>query len=699
MDADLRADRAATFASLGLIALNVALTGRWADVPGGMRGWRWPLVAAAIVFAALPAMRRRNRTSGRPGVAPARVWPGRLSAILLWTGVIVLAGEFLLEWLPPSAWGQIPFADDWPPRFASTVDGLALLRRGAFGGWQWNLLGGYATATDITQSLTLLGALPMAILGDRVGFHVLHLILFAAIPALVFVDLRGARERAAAAGLVAWSSCAFAWGMIRNGDTNSLAGVVCVLAVLAASHAARRGARFGFAALVLALTLTAFSHLAFLAYAIGLLAVEAVYYADRRQLGRSAAAVALALLASLPVTFELLRYPAEFRFNNVLFEPGGAVDWIGVLRRIGYNVQILCSPWRWFSDTTKLFLPIVVLAAWRRAGRAGFYAWGALFALGLTLLNVPEAGYVFVRPAHLLVVLTPVVVAAFLVTRADGPVQAGALAALVILSVPIAGGFAVPHEPSVEAFAPALVERIRAADGEMVLLENNPHREVSAVPGEHSEKSLYGTHYEALVPAATGKRLYAGYWDGWQFTPFRGEMLAGGAWQGHLLANGDRPAFLRELQKWGVRSLFVWSRQATAVLATWPELTLRWSEGPWREFELTGAPVDTRSVVTGSGRGELVDRGPLGATVRLTDVRVGDPIVVRTHFHPAWQARDPSGALALVDIGGQLGFSAPADGSYDVRLTYPSHRVLLLVSAAVLGFVLAAGARRRGRRG
>ena len=56
-------------------------------------------------------------------------------------------------WFPPSTWTQIPFLDNWPARFQSTVDGIALLKRVAVAGWHWAFLGGYHASSDLTVTL------------------------------------------------------------------------------------------------------------------------------------------------------------------------------------------------------------------------------------------------------------------------------------------------------------------------------------------------------------------------------------------------------------------------------------------------------------------------------------------------------------------------------------------------------------------
>jgi hypothetical protein len=676
----VRPERAALLATIVLVGVNLATTGRWADVPGSLRGWRWPYLSAALIAAGLLALRP---VQWRRPPAP---WLARTIAAV---GGSVLAACLLVAWFPPSSWSLIPFLDDWPPRFSSTVDGVRLLLHGSLAGWQWNLLGGYSTATDITQSLTVVGIVPMVLFGDHVGFHLLHIALFCAVPLLAFVDLRrdGAMRTAPiAAGFVALAMAGQGWTLIRSGDTNSLSGLVAVMLVLGASRRARLGSRFGFAGLVAALTVAAFAHVGFFAYAVWLLLLEAAYYRRLRLLPRALAAAALAFVASLPLTYELVRYPHLFLSNNVIYEPSALVDWPRLVRRLWYNTEILFLPWRWFNDPaglTSLFLPLLLFVAWKREGRVGFYAWSGLFAFCLLRLNVPEAGYVFMRPEHLLAVFTPIAVAGFVASEANDRWAAASLALVVALCFQVAW-IELPHRRSVEDFVPDLVARLRTLDGNLVVVENNPHRDVAAGSGARSERSLYGIHYEALLPDETGKRLYAGYWDGWQWTRARGEMLAAGAWKGRMIAAEDQAAFVAEMRRWGARHALVWSATSRTVFAGWDHFRLRWQHGPWQQFELADAQPDARSVVTDHGSGELVSTRPLDGLVRLAGVRRGDRVVVRTRFHPAWSVDWQGTTLDAVDAGGQLGFVAPADGSYEVRLVYPARRWLLLVSLATL---------------
>jgi len=76
------------------------------------------------------------------------------------------------------------------------------------------------------------------------------------------------------------------------------------------------------------------------------------------------------------------------------------------------------------------------------------------------------------------------------------------------------------------------------------------------------------------------------------------------------------------------------------------------------------------------------------------------PVVVRTHYYPAWCAFEGERRVELYATDGQLSFRAPRGGTYTVRLEYPRYRPLTIVALAaflaglwVVSFVLVSPAR------
>jgi len=137
--------RAALLAALAIWWLNFALTSRWAAVPGSIHGAKqWAFLAA---LGSATALALTARKAGAVDFRrEARLTAGVCGATLL--------GCFAI-WFPPSTWTQIPFLDNWPARFQSTVDGIALLKRVAVAGWHWAFLGGYHASSDLPVTLTV----------------------------------------------------------------------------------------------------------------------------------------------------------------------------------------------------------------------------------------------------------------------------------------------------------------------------------------------------------------------------------------------------------------------------------------------------------------------------------------------------------------------------------------------------------------
>ena len=691
--------------SLGILWVNFLTTTRWADVEGSINGPKRPWFACLLIVASVALFRHLIRRDGRTPPTTSATISMRAAAGLAAAGAALLTVAFV-SWFPWSTWHRIPFLDDWPIRYQAAVDMLRFLDTGTFTGWEWHFLGGYHSSSDATQGLGTLTYLPMKLFGLTLGFHLAHVALFALVPLLVWRDLsldpaRDPRIILVAVGTVCLAAAGYSYHLIRSGDTNSLGGVVMVIATLAGAHAARRGRRWGVWLLVPGLTLTAYAHPGFFAYACLFLVLDAVVAWDRRSFVRAIIAIVTGVVASLPLTYESWRYPAFFHFNNVVYEPATTIDWIWLARSLYYNVELLFLPRRWFNDfigLTLVLLPVAAVVAWCDRSRVRFYAAALLFTVALMRLHNPYSGYVFLRPSHMLAVFIAPVVAALVVRYVSGRVLRWSLIGVVALYLQV-WWQPVPHVDSVRDFNATLVDRIAGASGALVLLENNPHRNMNAEPGGETERSKFGTHFEVMVAEETGRRLYSGgYSDGWQWNPWKGQVVAGGTFMGRGLPSTPHDAFVAEMRRWGVSTLFVWSDTTNTYLRDDARFSSVWSDGTWTEYAL--ADVDTREVLTTAGDGRLDAPEAHGARVVLTGVTRGTPVIVRTNYHPAWSAQVDGQQVPLSARDGQLAFDAPCDGACVVTLVYPARRGLLPMAGLVLIAVttgLAIGDRRRQR--
>jgi hypothetical protein len=672
---------AAIAIGLALAWLNFLTTARWADQPGALHGWRkpWYLIALLVASALTFATRRYVGT-------PVRIGRGMVLTFSL-AGAAVLVAS-LLSRLPPSTWLEIPFKDDWTPLFQHAVNGVQLMRRGVVVGWNWEFLGGYPTSTDIAQSFAAVAFVPMTLFGDRAGYHLLHVVLFVAVPAYVWWDLRyeDHETRLVGAGLSCFFAAGFFGAIGSSGDTNSLVGVCCAGLALIGSHAARMGRRWGGPVLLLGLTLALYSHTAFFVYGVIYLALEAAYFRDRWAALRLLVAATLAGLVALPVHWESLRYPAYVSFNNTVYDPGAPFNWPVFTRTIFYNLEILALPHRWFNDYRSLaniwLAALVVTAVGAERTRVGFFAWAAVLTQALLRLNTPEAGAVFDRIQHMLPMVAAPALAGFVLRYAG--TRRLAVALLILLALYVQTVWApIRHVPDLRAFDPPLIDRIAESEG-MVLVEVSPHRDMDSDPHRRSPTTPFDVHFEGLLPDVAGQRFYSQMIDGWVWNIFRGQVVGAGTYAGRPIAETPGDAFVAEMQRWGIKHLFVWTDASRDYLARSGRFVQRWRGGLWSHFELSDA--DLRTVVTASGSASLRNLDFLGADIDLVDATAGEPIVVRMNYYPAWRARLADREVALYSSDGQLAFRAPESGSYVVSLDYPRYRALSLVALVVFAF-------------
>ena len=153
-----RAALAGAWLSVTLLWSQFLLTARYAGVEGALHGAKRPLYVA-LLLAATAALLLPQRGTGRAETDRHLATAALVSGAMLMVVLCVI-------WFPISSWTAIPYLDNWTTRYLSTADGVELLKHGAAAGWNWDFLGGYHSASDITQSLALLGMTPMLLWGS-----------------------------------------------------------------------------------------------------------------------------------------------------------------------------------------------------------------------------------------------------------------------------------------------------------------------------------------------------------------------------------------------------------------------------------------------------------------------------------------------------------------------------------------------------
>ena len=195
----------------------------------------------------------------------------------------------------------------------------------------------------------------------------------------------------------------------------------------------------------------------------------------------------------------------------------------------------------------------MVVALQTGRSRTGFFAWPCVLTQALLRLNTSEMGALLDRIQHMLPMLTAPALASF-VLRFAGTKRL-AIALMVVLGLYVQTSLApVRHVPQLRAFDPALIDRISTSDGNMVLVEISPHRDMDSNPTRRSPTTPFDVHFEALLPGLAGQRFYSQMIDGWVWNVFRGQVVGAGTYAGRPMAETPSDEFIAEMRRWGVEA-------------------------------------------------------------------------------------------------------------------------------------------------
>jgi hypothetical protein len=356
---------------------------------------------------------------------------------------------------------------------------------------------------------------------------------------------------------------------------------------------------------------------------------------------RLALASAFAIAVSLPVHWESLRYPAYVSFNNTVYDPARPLTGRSSARTIYYNVEILVFPHRWFNDyrsAANVWLPALNRAGVPRRPDASRFLRGGhgADAAPAALQYIRSGRDVRSHPARAAdsFALRRSPGSCFASPARDGwrwPCRRRSPCTWPRRFVPV-GTF-----PICALFDPPLIDRIAAADGNLVLVEISPHRDMDSDPNRRSPRTPFAAHWEGLLPDVAGQRFYSQMWDGWVWNIFKRHIVGAGTFAGHAIERTPPEAFAAEMRDWASGTCSCGPTPCADYLAGSGLFAERWRGGRWSQFEVNG--VDTRSVVTATGTGRLRNLDFLGGEVELTGITAGAPVRVRANYYPAWRAR------------------------------------------------------------
>ncbi|MBI4435817.1 MAG: hypothetical protein HY590_00160 [Candidatus Omnitrophica bacterium] len=605
---------------------------------------------------------------------------------------LLLLAAFFLRKFPLQSFSSIIFQDDFTSLYAASLRTLRLLKEGALFGWDNHLLGGYYTVSDLNFNLGLFVWPFFLCFGAPVGYHLFIFILYLLFPLLLYALSRHLGGAGGNAAIAFWLASFFAISFFRNmllwGNIDNLLGLDLFLLTLLALQKSGRNPRGTFWLSVL-LVLLAYAHLAYFFYALFLVGFSLLALRHRKHLFYFFLVSLVVSAAVLPYAIHFLRNPHAFNLDAKRYEASPLTFKQASVQSL-QKVSWLSRGTAWFTAgyegvhggnygaSAVLLSPFLLFLFWNQ--KKSRLLIGLIFLVLCTLPLKTGIGLALKRTYFLLPVLLSLVLAQGLqfFSERKGTAALIMVPALLLGTVGLPSPDAMPHQPTLEAFLPALTQKLKTLEGHTILLETQAlwietedGRRGEAFPGPH-------VHMEMLLALETGKRYLSHGKDGYPFSLYRKNCLMSGIWGGKFLNQYSAEEVNVFLRKWGVRSIVVWSKTASAFFSAYPAFYEKsWEEPPWKVFRFKEA--DPRGVVLPVGKGEMVEERYTEMTIRLKGARKDDEAVLRVNYFPAFRAYCDGMPLSLYSRDGQIAFKVPREGDMSVTFRYPRYLFLSLI--------------------
>ncbi len=633
----------------------------------------------------------------------ARIWAVVFNRWLAYVGYIAAGTFFFQLRFPFSTFNRFLFSHDFP-MFQYTVHlDSNVLKQGWLYGWESAFSGGYPTFLNL-RSL-LIPYAPFAFLPPALGFHVMILTTYLAVPFLchwLAKEISADRDVAVLSG---WAGVAlmttYHWHILFWGMMPTFTSIPFLILAVGFFVRAMKGSKWGVFLSALFWAPVAYIHLGHFAHAGIVLFILAFLYTWRERSAGAAKTLGkvtvITLLFASPYLIEFLRFHSHVLLTNYFSYP--PEDLLGVVRKLLTNVSLFVPTlmWHWsrafqaaalpdtgyFAFFTIFSLAVAYLVF---SGNGAYRRTGLLYA-GVILVSalsfVPKFQLSFQRMLY----MVPPIMALALGCWCAEAKKRGLLTpfyVLILLLIFYTRPFfghdkAIPTLEKRGDFDPSVVEEVKHLDGNYILFENTaslcPY--VDRLHEFQGVEEKWDVHAPGFLRLATRKRFFAhpGY-NPHPYYDLRDTYIATGTYMGHDLADYEPDMFKRLFVKWGIEYLVLWSRPAKAYFGQDPDYEKVLDGARYTIYRFRRA--DPRAVVTEGGGGYVRYPGNFTAEVTLKGVPDGSRVIIRTNYFPQWRATCDGREVTLFNQNGQTAFDAP-QSNCAVQMHFPKHTGYFLI--------------------
>jgi len=613
-------------------------------------------------------------------------------------GILIFLVPVFIHRYGPS-FNKLPFFDDYLETYCMSIKGIEMLFEGGLFGWDSNHLGGYPIVYTGPTMLTFL-LLPFYLLAKSYAFQLMLLCLWLAFPVCIGVfthTLFNNWKITVAALILATGALLFYLRLcLRWGDIHAFAGVVVFVVCFIFYERLRHGRAWAYLGCVFFTTLLYYTYYP---YAIFFMGFIFIHWLTKPTKGGLLAILLIGValfLTTLPYNWYYIAYHkyAMHSFTdyhaNIAYRP---LNEIGpfVLSKLK---ECCYLEWKWQRDFFVFIAPFYVSGLFIKRLRP--YSVILFFMVLICFLSDVwiETDWISrILPQRILFLMPVFAVPhfAYILANISPPHIRTALGFLIILTFLF---FKNPYRFKVDLsistmrdYNGPLFENIRKLDGHLILFENITSDNL-LFDKEDSRFRRVGhnhTHMASLMAMDTGKKFFSSTHEGWHETVFRGNCINTGVFRGQYISDVEIDEIEAVLQKWGIVYLVVWHKYSKRYFSSFifeDKFELYWDDNQWSIFKYRNA--DGRSVQMATGQGWITRETYFSKKIRIHNASQGDIVVVRSNYFPTWKAFYNGIHIPTLDIDGQLGFIAPANGSYTITLRFPKYLAFNILSVLTL---------------